>query len=82
MGKLPRDLSGQQVVKALERAGFYVLHQKGSHIIMRRDQPKTTVSVPGHSHVSVPGHSQLRVGTLRVILHQANLTIAELTELL
>jgi len=74
MGKLPRDLSGRQVVKALERAGFYVLHQKGSHIIMRRDEPKTTVSVPGHS--------QLRVGTLRVILHQAGMDIKELIELL
>lgn len=74
MRKLPRDLSGSQLIKALERAGFYVLHQKGSHIIMRRDDPKTTVSVPNHS--------PLRVGTLRAILHQANLNIEDLIELL
>jgi len=41
---------------------------------MRRDEPKTTVSVPGHS--------QLRVGTLRVILHQTGLTVEELIEFL
>lgn len=74
MEKLPRDLSGRQVVRVLKRTGFYVLHQKGSHIVMRRDEPKTTLSVPDHR--------QLRVGTLRVILHQAGLEIRQLLGLL
>jgi len=32
--KLPRGLSGKEVVKALERAGFYIKRQKGSHIVL------------------------------------------------
>jgi len=74
MAKIPRDLSGRQVVAALQRIGFYVYHQKGSHIIMRRDDPKTTVAIPNHRW--------LRVGTLRVILHQTQLTIEEFNTLL
>ena len=38
MSKLPR-LSGRDCVKALEKAGFKVKRQHGSHIILRRDQP-------------------------------------------
>ncbi len=74
MGKLPRDISGGRVVAALRRCGFYVLHQRGSHIILRRDDPKTTISVPDHV--------VLRVGTLRVILHQAGLDVETFVELL
>lgn len=39
MTKLPRGLSGRKVIKALERAGFYVKRKKGSHVVMRRDNP-------------------------------------------
>ena len=74
MGKLPRDISGRQMVGALERVEFFVLHQKGSHIILRRDEPKTTISVPDHR--------QLRVGTVRAILHQAGLDVEDLVNLL
>ncbi len=74
MAKLPRDLSGRQMVAVLKRKGFYVLHQRGSPIIMRRDEPKTMISVPDHR--------ELRVGTLRVILHQAGLDVEELANFL
>ena len=74
MGKLPRDISGRQMVVGLCRAGFYVLHQKGSHVILRRDEPKTTISVPDHR--------QLRVGTVKAILHQAGLEVGDLIRLL
>jgi len=74
MAKMPRDISGQQVVTALQRIDFYIYHQKGSHIIMRRDDPKTTVCIPNHR--------RLRVGTLRAILNQTGLKIQEFTELL
>lgn len=39
MSKLPRNLSGQEVVKALGKAGFYLKRQQESHIILRRDNP-------------------------------------------
>ncbi len=73
MGKLPRDISGRELVRALQRIGFYVLHQQGSHVILRRDDPRATISVPQHR--------QLRAGTLRVILHQAGLTVEDLLDL-
>lgn len=39
MTKLPRGMSGREVVKALEKAGFYFKRQKVSHIVLRRDNP-------------------------------------------
>ncbi len=74
MTKLPRDVSGRQVVRVLQRQGFYVLHQRGSHIILRRDDPKATISVPDH----VP----LRAGTLRTILNQAGIEVKKFVEFL
>ncbi len=40
MSKLPRGMSVREVVKALERAGFYIKRQKESHIVLRRDSSK------------------------------------------
>ncbi|MFQ6124268.1 MAG: type II toxin-antitoxin system HicA family toxin [Candidatus Heimdallarchaeota archaeon] len=37
MTKLP-IISGKKVVKALSRVGFFVHHQKGSHIVLRRNE--------------------------------------------
>ena len=62
------------MVSARQRVGFYTLHQKGSHIILRRDEPKSTISVPDHR--------QLRPGTLRTILRQAGLDVQDLIDLL
>lgn len=74
MTKLPRDVSGRQVVRVLQQQGFYVLHQRGSHIILRRDDPKATISVPDHAPP--------RAGTLRTILNQAGIEVKEFVELL
>ncbi len=74
MGKLPTELSGRQVRTALERAGFVFRRQRGSHMILRRDEP--------YARVVVPDHRQLRPGTLRKILHEAGLTVKDLAELL
>ena len=70
--KLPRDLSGSTVVKALEPGGFTVARQSGSHV-------RLTKAGKG---VTVPLHRSLAVGTLQSILHQAGLTIEALRELL
>lgn len=74
MTKLPSDLSGQDFIKALQRIGFVVQRQRGSHIILRRDAP--------FARVSVPNHKTLRLGTLRTLLHEAGLTVEQLLELL
>ena len=74
MSKLPRGLSGQQVRRALERAGFYLKRQKGSHMVLRRDEP--------FAQVVGPAHSSLDTGMLAAILDAAGLTAEQLRELL
>lgn len=74
MTKLPTDLSGRDLVKAPQRIGFVVQRQRGSHIVLRRDSP--------FARVTVPNHKILRVGTLRTILTEAQLTVEQLIELL
>ena len=60
--KVPRDLSGAQLVKVLCRDwGYRVVHQEGSHIILQTDTPKP-------QRLSVPNHNPLRVGTLNGIV--------------
>lgn len=73
MNKLPQ-ISGRKCVKALENAGFYIVRQKGSHIILRRDVPFT--------EVIVPDHKVLDKGTLRAIIRQAGLDLREFIDLL
>jgi predicted RNA binding protein YcfA (HicA-like mRNA interferase family) len=73
MSKLP-IISGEKCVKALGKVGFFVIRQKGSHIILRRDKP--------FNEVVIPNHKQLDKGTLRGILRKVDLTIDEFINLL
>ena len=59
--RLPRDLSGRRLAKALRVFGYEVTHQAGSHIRL------TTIRC-GEHHVTVPDHEALRVGTLNGII--------------
>ena len=70
----PTGLSGRQVRAALERAGFEFRRQSGSHMILRRGAP--------YARVVVPDHQQVRQGTLRRIVADAGITVAEFIELL
>ncbi len=74
MSRLPRALSHRRVIAALKHAGFYVRRQKGSHIIMRRDEP--------FAQVVVPAHRSIDTGTLASILAGAGMTIDQFLELL
>jgi predicted RNA binding protein YcfA (HicA-like mRNA interferase family) len=74
MSKLPRGLSGRQVRRALERAGFYLKRQKGSHMVLRRDEP--------FAQVVVPTHQSLDTGTLAAILDATGITAEQLRDLL
>ena len=73
MSKLPQ-VSGADVVRALQKLGFTVRQQHGSHIIMRRDSP--------FAQTVVPNHRQIDRGTLRAILRQTEITPDELIKLL
>jgi predicted RNA binding protein YcfA (HicA-like mRNA interferase family) len=73
MSKLP-VVSGRQLVRVLEQAGFVFDRQRGSHMMLWRSNPPTTVSVPDHH--------ELDRGTLRAILRQAGISPSRLAELL
>ena len=72
MSKLPRQLSYKKVIAALRRAGSRVHRQRGSHIVLVRDNP--------YAQVIVPAHRSLATGTLAAILDAADLTPAELLD--
>ncbi len=74
MSKLPRGLSGKEVVKALKKAGFAVKRQKGSHIILRREVP--------FAQVVVPDHQSIDTGTLGRILDGADLSVGDFIKLI
>ena len=59
--KLPRDLSGQRLARALAAFGYTVTRQTGSHL-------RLTTSLNGEHHVIIPDHGQLEAGTLPAIL--------------
>jgi predicted RNA binding protein YcfA (HicA-like mRNA interferase family) len=61
-------LSGRQVCAILASHGFLEVRRRGSHIIMQKQLPHTTVTVP------VPDHAELKKGTLRGIIRQSGLT--------
>lgn len=73
--KLP-VVSGRKVVRALERIGYRVVRQRGSHIRLRDE------SDPNHLPITVPDHKTVKPGLLRKILHDADLTADEFVALL
>lgn len=73
MSKIP-VISGVQCVRALEKIGFILKRQQGSHIILRRDDP--------FSQLVVPNHKILDRGTIRAIIRQAGITADYFIELL
>ena len=60
--KIPRDLNGRDLIKALCRNwGYHMVHRVGSHVILETEDPS-------HHRLAVPDHRWLRVGTLNGIL--------------
>jgi len=60
--KLPRDLSGKELIKHLSKHwGYQRVHQVGSHVILQTQEPTPR-------RVAVPAHTALRIGTLNSIL--------------
>ena len=77
--KLPRNISGQELVKVLTKLGYEKVQQKGSHI-------KVTTNINGQHHLAIPNHNPIKTGTLNSILRQAanhfNKSKEEIIELL
>lgn len=59
--RLPRDVSGQDLVARLVKYGYVPTRQSGSHI-------RVTTQKGGVHSVTIPAHVSLRVGTLSSIL--------------
>jgi predicted RNA binding protein YcfA (HicA-like mRNA interferase family) len=61
--KLPRNLSGEELVAALAKFGYIKTRQTGSHI-------RLTNQLKGEHHITIPNHSPIKVGTLNNILKE------------
>ena len=77
--KLPRGVSAERLIRALERLGYSVLRQKGSHVRLRNEGP------PVHT-ITVPQHRALKIGILHGILFEVaqmrSISIESIVELL
>lgn len=76
MRRLPQ-VTGERVIRALKKIGFFIHHQKGSHVTLRHKEDKTKRTV-------VPVHKgkTLGKGLLLDIIKDAGLTVDEFKELL
>ena len=63
--KLPRDIGGMDLAKKLQRFGYQITRQTGSHIRLITQQK-------GEHHLTIPRHDSLRVGTLSGILKEVS----------
>jgi len=59
--KLPRDVSGERLAKALRLLGYEITRQTGSHF-------RLTTTQRGEHHVTIPRHDPIRIGTFAGIL--------------
>jgi predicted RNA binding protein YcfA (HicA-like mRNA interferase family) len=62
--RLPREISGEELAKRLEKYGYRITRQTGSHM-------RLTTTLRGEHHITVPAHKGLRIGTLSGVLSDA-----------
>jgi predicted RNA binding protein YcfA (HicA-like mRNA interferase family) len=74
MTRLP-VVSGQELVKAFMKIGYLRDHQRGSHIILRHQDPP-------YRRLTIPDHKEIAKGTLRAIMRESGLTLEELHNIL
>ncbi len=70
MGSL-KVLSGKDVCKILVTHGFENVRQRGSHVVMQKQVPGGSITVP------VPNHKEIRTGTLMSIIRQSGVQRSE-----
>ena len=75
MTKVP-SLNYDKVVRALQRAGWIIVRQRGSHLRLQRRTAEETLKL------IIPAHRPVKRSTLAHILKQAGLTVEELQKLL
>jgi len=75
MAKLP-SISAKDLLKVLEKEGFQILRQKGSHVILQKRTPQEVITTV------VPYHSEIAKGTLKSILRKTKISSEQLMKLL
>lgn len=77
--KLPRGVSADRLIRALERLGYRSIRQKGSHVKLRNEGPPVHV-------ITIPLHDPLKIGTLHGIVTEVaqmrSITIESILQLL
>ncbi len=69
---MPKLYSARVILSALQRAGFIIISQKGSHIKLFKRKGEKSLTV------IVPQHKEIAIGTFSSILSQAGMTRKEL----
>ena len=69
MPELPR-ISGDEAIKVFKRLGFHEARQRGSHVVMRREDKGCVI----------PRHKELAIGTLRSAIKQAGISSEDFFE--
>ncbi len=69
MPKLP-SISGKKTIRSLNKMGFIIVRQRGSHVFMQR----------GEASVTVPLHNPVKKSTLKSILNQAGVSLEEFSK--
>jgi|UniRef100_A0A7C3SLE2 predicted RNA binding protein YcfA (HicA-like mRNA interferase family) len=61
--KLPREVSGEDLARRLEKVGYRPTRQSGSHV-------RLTAAFPKEHHITIPFHPSLKMGTLNSIMRE------------
>ena len=73
MGQLG-NISGKEAAKAFGKAGWLVMGQVGSHLVMYKSGQR--------ANLSIPQHKELSVGTLRALIRAAAMSVDDFLALL
>ncbi len=60
--KLPRDVASKELIKALNKIGYQVTRQVGSHIRLSIKKNENEF------HITIPNHNPIKIGTLNNLL--------------
>ena len=67
------NISGKEAVKAFEKAGWKIMGQVGSHIVMVKEGVRI--------NLSIPQHKELSIGTIRALIRHSGMSVEEFLEL-
>jgi predicted RNA binding protein YcfA (HicA-like mRNA interferase family) len=73
MSKLPRKISGKELLKVFRKLGFQVIRQHGSHVFLRHSDG---------SRLTIPVYDMVPVNLLNWILAEAKITREEFLQIL